>query len=545
MSEPPPVDWGFLPPAVEAVVDEACDRFEAACQEAGSAGPLPRIEDYLIGGPGPEREALAQELISLDVHYRRQRGEMPRPEEYRGRFPDLAAEWLAAAVEEAQAPERGPGHGTTTEPSSEGDPLDELAEEFTARYRRGEQPSVTEYAEKYPELAPRIRALFPALVAMEQARSVAGALTGPIELQARDASPPPERLGDYRLQREIGRGGMGVVYEAVQESLGRHVALKILPFHRLLGPTHLERFRRETRAAAQLHHTNIVPVFGVGEAEGVHYYAMQFIQGQGIDVVLEEVRRLRGRKNKTGKGSKESTPDRPSGLAQGLLSDVFQEMPDGVCPAFAAPEILASPANPLEAANTCHPAERSAAGQTTDTLSELIGQTEAQYCRSVAQVGVQVAEALAYAHKQRILHRDIKPSNLLLDRWGTVWITDFGLAKAEGSDDLTGTGDIVGTVRYMAPERFQGRADPCSDLYSLGITLYEMLTLRPAFAGSDRARLVERVMQEEPPRPRTLAGPAHPAGFGDDRPEGHREGADAPLRERRSPGGGLTAVPEQ
>jgi WD40 repeat protein len=136
--------------------------------------------------------------------------------------------------------------------------------------------------------------------------------------------------------------------------------------------------------------------------------------------------------------------------------------------------------------------------------SELASQTETQYCRSVAQVGVQVAEALAYAHKQRILHRDIKPSNLLLDTRGTVWITDFGLAKAEGSDDLTSTGDIVGTLRFMAPERFQGEADPRSDVYSTGITLYEMLTLRPAFADSNRAGLIERVTHQDPPRPRKL-----------------------------------------
>ncbi|HEV3446143.1 MAG TPA: protein kinase, partial [Gemmataceae bacterium] len=115
-----------------------------------------------------------------------------------------------------------------------------------------------------------------------------------------------------------------------------------------------------------------------------------------------------------------------------------------------------------------------------------------------------VAEALTHAHQQGILHRDIKPSNLLLDARGTVWVTDFGLAKAEGSDDLTHTGDIVGTLRYMAPERFNGRADPRSDVYGLGITLYELLTLRPAFADSNRPRLIERVLHQDPPRPRSL-----------------------------------------
>jgi serine/threonine protein kinase len=366
------------------------------------------------------------------------------------------------------------------------DPVEELAEEFAARYRRGEHPSVSEYTDKYPDLAEQIRELFPALVAMEQLGSVAGPPTGPFEPKAGDRDILPELLGDYRILREVGRGGMGVVYEAVQESLGRHVALKILPFHRLMDPLHLERFRREARAAAQLHHTNIVPVFGVGQAEGIHYYAMQFIQGQGLDAVLQEVRRLRSSK---GTEAEDKQPPRELSLsiAQGLLTGQFQKAAVSACHAFAAPDAMGGPGEPLGAAKACHPAGNA------DMQSKLASQTEWQYRRGVAQVGVQVAEALAYAHRQRIMHRDIKPANLLLDMQGTVWITDFGLAKTEGSDELTSPGNTVGTVRFMAPERFQGQADPRSDLYSLGITLYEMLTLQPAFADSNRARLVERV----------------------------------------------------
>src|SRR6185436_15406825 len=125
------------------------------------------------------------------------------------------------------------------------------------------------------------------------------------------------------------------------------------------------------------------------------------------------------------------------------------------------------------------------------------------YCRSVARLGVQAADALAYAHGQRVLHRDIKPSNLLLDSQGTLWLTDFGLAK-DDSDDLTRTGDIVGTVRYMAPERFHAVSDPRTDVYSLGITLYEMLTLRPAFPEADRLKLIQQIAKQDPPKPRSI-----------------------------------------
>ncbi len=136
--------------------------------------------------------------------------------------------------------------------------------------------------------------------------------------------------------------------------------------------------------------------------------------------------------------------------------------------------------------------------------SELAAQPEIQYLRSVARIGLQVAEALDYAHHQGVLHRDIKPANLLLDTQGTAWVTDFGLAKADDSGELTHQGDIVGTLRYMAPERFGGGTDRRSDVYGLGLTLYEMLTLRPAFVSNDRARLMERILHVEPPRPRRV-----------------------------------------
>jgi len=397
-------------------------------------------------------------------------------------------------------------------PSSDTDPLVELAEEYAERFRRGERPALTEYTDKYPDLAERIRKLFPALVVMEEFGSVAGPSTAP---HANGASAPPRQLGDYRILREVGRGGMGVVYEAVQESLGRHVALKVLPAQNWKNPTHLERFRREARAVARLHHTNIVPVFGRGDVDGTHYYAMQFIQGQSLDCVLHELKRLRRARTAV---PGDSTDDPPTGtghrhslsasIATGL---VFGRFPD----ASVTPEAAGVAAHPPTKARTTPPitswggegrSSCRAESSTTDAgnRSELTGHSDDQYFRGVARIGVQAAEALAYAHQQGILHRDVKPSNLLLDTQGTIWVTDFGLAKAEDSEELTNAGDIVGTIRYMAPERFKGHADPRSDVYALGLTLYEMMTLRPAYDSTDRARLIDRITRESPPAPRKV-----------------------------------------
>jgi serine/threonine protein kinase/WD40 repeat protein len=364
--------------------------------------------------------------------------------------------------------------------------LEQLAEEFVERHRRGEHPALADYADRHPDLAAEIHELFPALVKIEHLKPVAGDLTGAFAPASGPADGhTPERLGEYRILRQVGSGGMGLVYEAEQESLGRHVALKVLPRQALLKGTYLERFRREAKAAARLHHTNIVPVFGVGEEGGAHYYAMQLIRGEGLDRVLDDLRRLRAA---PGAAIAAALPSEAS-VAHSLLTGRF------AAPAAApAEEPVASPA--ASAATAAEGARGSGA------LSA--GGPEAEYYRGIARVGLQVADALAYAHRQGILHRDIKPSNLLLDQQGTVWITDFGLAKAEGTDDLTQAGDIVGTIRYMAPERFDGRSVPQSDVYSLGLTLYELLTLRPAFDDTNKGRLIEKVLHEPPAPPRRL-----------------------------------------
>ncbi len=421
--------------------------------------------------------------------------------------------------------------------SAERNPLDLLAEEFVARYRGGERPAVAEYVEGHPELAEQIQELFPALLMMEQIKTAEGNLApkppgGQLPLPS---SPfPIERLGDFRILRVLGQGGMGIVYEAVQESLGRHVALKVLPPHGRLDPTQLGRFRREARSAAGLHHTNIVPVFAVGEQDGVPYYAMQFIQGQGIDAILDELRRLQHGGTAAGDAPRPG-PNRERDPGQPRCSPVSPVPPALSGTARRSPEqsprhcsVAGSPSRPntnpigrqlgtTSKVDPAAPASTETTGAesipTEDAMallaperSDLISQPGATYFRTVARIGAQTADALAYAHAQGICHRDIKPSNLLLDGCGIVWIADFGLAKAEIGDaeGLTHTGDVVGTLRYMAPERFNGRADARSDVYALGVTLYEMLTLRPAFVESDRLKLIDRISGGAVPRPRSI-----------------------------------------
>jgi serine/threonine protein kinase/WD40 repeat protein len=398
---------------------------------------------------------------------------------------------------------------------SAADPFGQIADEFVEAFRQGKRPSVEEFARRYPAHADEIRDMLPALVVMERARAAEDTTAQRRCLPA----TAPLQLGDYQILREVGRGGMGVVYEAQQLSLGRHVAIKVLPSHALLDPRQLGRFQREARSAAKLHHTNIVPVFGVGEQDGLHYYVMQFIQGLGLDVVLDELRRLRQSCDKQaltvgdaqGRSTSITRYVSAASVARSLLTGEFRppeekdeggRMKDEGREHGAADSSFTLPPSSFSSSATIHLPGQSE----TSTLTE----SGSQYWQSVARVGVQVADALAHAASQGVLHRDIKPSNLLLDETGNVWVTDFGLAKAQSdSDDLTHTGDVVGTLRYMAPERFNGQGDLRSDVYSLGLTLYELLVLRPAFDETDRNRLVKRVMHDEPVRLRKL-NPAVP-----------------------------------
>jgi serine/threonine protein kinase len=385
--------------------------------------------------------------------------------------------------------------------------LTRLADEFAARFRAGERPTLQEYLDRYPHWADDIRELFPAMAEIER---VKGEHPPVADRAADEPSPPLQRLGDFRVIREVGKGGMGIVYEAEQVSLGRHVALKVLPRNMLLDAKAKQRFEREAKAAAKLHHTNIVPVFGVGEQDGMPYYVMQFIQGLGLDAVLQELQKLQPGNVKTGTFRRGAlTADN---MARSLLTGSFQANADVEGQANESPDNAAdkSAVDPGANRSSGAPADSRSLSSSSVVLpgaghdGSKAKHRKPTYWQSVASIGVQVANALEYAHKQGIKHRDIKPSNLLLDTQGTVWVTDFGLAKADDQQNLTHTGDILGTLRYLAPEAFEGKTDGKSDVYSLGLTLYEMLAFRPAFDERERNRLIKQVTHAEPARLRKV-----------------------------------------
>ncbi|MEP0841844.1 MAG: serine/threonine protein kinase, partial [Phycisphaerae bacterium] len=371
-----------------------------------------------------------------------------------------------------------------------------------------------DYARRHPELADDIRELFPTILAVERAKHLPAGSGH--ELHA-GYEPPLGRLGDFRIVRELGRGGMGIVYEAEQESLGRRVAIKVLPRQHAPDPKRRVRFEREARTAAKLHHTNIVPIFGVGEQDDYRYFVMQYIRGVGMDVVFRALSgagvraasssvRTPGAASRTGdlvavarellkeNGGNGSTARSEASTLTASLPSAGEEgeagaaaaIPTGRTPGGPAPTVLGDP-----------PAE------------PRVVVLNARYWRDLALLMAQAADALAYAHSQNVLHRDVKPSNLLLDAGGTLWVADFGLAKAIEHEELTQAGDVIGTLRYMAPEQFKNQVDARSDVYSLGVTLYELATLRPAFAESKASALIQAIL-EKPLTPPRLLCPSMP-----------------------------------
>jgi serine/threonine protein kinase len=332
--------------------------------------------------------------------------------------------------------------------------LGRLVERLTRRLQEGERLDLPALAREYPEHAAQLAEVWPALQALADLERAASAGGEVLPLAEPEAGPAPGVLGDFRILREVGRGGMGIVYEAEQISLGRRVALKVLPFAATMDPRHLQRFHNEARAAASLDHPHIVKVHAVGCERGVHYYAMQFIDGQTLAAFIEQ------------------------------QCDSGAAIPPTV--AYGAP---AADTVPVAAART----ER--------------GPRDRAYFRRAAEWGIEVAEALEHAHQLGVVHRDVKPANLMIDGRGKLWVADFGLARTAANTGLTMSGDLVGTLRYMSPEQALAKRvviDHRTDVYSLGATLYELLTLEPAFSGTDRQELLRQIAFEEPKVPRRV-----------------------------------------
>ncbi len=329
--------------------------------------------------------------------------------------------------------------------------FDDLVLEVSELAESGKVDDANKLIEQHPEHAERLQRLLPAIEAL-------ATLDAPTRTSTE--LPQPKSLGDFRIIRELGRGGMGIVYEAEQLSLGRQMALKVLPLAATLSVQQLERFKNEARLAASLKHPHIVSVHSVGVERGVHYYAMELIEG--------------------------------CSLAEAI---------DGIRNADFPPRRVNSVRNEHSESDKSELSNHQSEIETVANLSTVRSENPREYFRQIARLIADAADALEYAHSAGIVHRDIKPGNLLLDADGQVHVTDFGLARLEADAGVTLTGDMLGTLRYMSPEQAAGKpgqVDCRADIHALGATLYELLTMRPVFAGNDRAKLLHRITEDSP-----------------------------------------------
>ncbi len=384
---------------------------------------------------------------------------------------------------------------TQSENSGDRHPVEIIAEEFSTRLRSGETPTIEEYATRYPEHAELLRSVLPSIALVERV-----SITDEQQRKRSDSQPrlataagAPQSLGDFDIVREIGRGGMGVVFEAVQRSLNRRVALKVISGLISGNSKHGARFRREAEAAASLHHTNIVPIYGIGEDHGMQYYAMQLIDGVTLHDVIECLRNNEVDSTLIGEAahrmlSKANTETATPFSTEGSMTT--DSISEARVRASKEATIAVDEAKPEWTTPIAQTRIERMAKETPKSEPVTHSKLTREYYRNVARTIANTANALSYAHHQRVLHRDIKPANLLLDREGTVWITDFGLARRTDLDAETQTGEILGTLRYMAPEQIAGSGDARVDIYSLGLTLFELLTLKPAIE-SPKLRLLD------------------------------------------------------
>ena len=365
--------------------------------------------------------------------------------------------------------------------------LELLVEQTIERLQAGEALDLGELVGSRADLFPQLEAMLPTLQALAK-------------LEQREPQEQSgwvgRQLGDFRLLREIGRGGMGIVFAAVQLSLSRCVAVKVLPHASLLPQRARQRFEREAHAASLLSHPHIVPIFGFGCEDGLHYYAMQFIDGENLAEVIHR------RQSANATVADALSTEESGSLAPQEISNLSPS------PQYSGESAGVRGGNPNAArvAGVLYsiPGSERSANSNDRVLSTKLShpETPGDWFRRVAEIGRQVALGLHHAHEAGVIHRDIKPANLLLDRDGNAWIADFGLARCDKGDGLTLTGDLPGTLRYMSPEQMLGDREPIdrrTDIYSLGATLWELAALRPLHDGASRSALTRQSEVTRPP----------------------------------------------
>jgi len=325
------------------------------------------------------------------------------------------------------------------------DPIEELVAEYLCRFESEGASVLEDLASKHPEQAAEIRARLDVLFEM--------GLTGS-RPQDDGVDALPERLGEFRLLRRLGGGGMGVVYLAEQETIGRRVALKLIRPEHLYFPGHRERFRREFEAVARLQHEGIVPIHTVGEEGQIPYFAMEWVDGCSLAAVLNEL---------SGRSAFEMT-GRDIANAVAKLSG----------------------------------------NDETAALDPLAPLYRGSWVKVSLRIVRRLALALDHAHQRGVLHRDVKPSNVLLTVDGRVLLVDFGLALSTGTQRMTRAGAQIGSLPYMSAEQVRGEGtelDVRTDVYSLGVTFYELLTLRTPYWSDDPEKMRRLILAGKPVAP--------------------------------------------
>jgi serine/threonine protein kinase len=379
-------------------------------------------------------------------------------------------------------------NNVVSESNQQRNELEAIADEYFRRRWKGESLDLEEFIQDFPHIAEDLRELLPVAELLDRARHATD--SGPLKIRGSNIEAGT-RIGEYQLLRCIGRGGMGVVYQAEHITLGSRVAIKLLPGDASDNPKLRERFLREASASARMNHPNIVRVFDYGSEDGLHYFAMSLIEGVGLDQLLAR-----------------------DGMADFSARTLDTDTSEDSIPPEQSVRSGADSPNLRKNFEDLRSSNRSTLPVRGPFSSASLpdGQPSTLW-HWAANIGMHAADALSYAHNMGVIHRDIKPSNMMLDDQGNLFITDFGLAKISDDNSLTATGDLLGTLRYLPPESLHGKADTRGDIYGLGLTLYELLSGEPAYANIDRAKLFHDIsigdivpLQKKVPKvPRDLA----------------------------------------